>query len=188
MLSVVTAEVLAAVTAAAAVGTFGTALGILRSVRRTERAVFGSEHVDHDDGVVGLVEEHDDRLDRHETVLYGEGYIAVPDGGGESDDETEPTTVAGIELPDATNESGTERDGVLSYAGEWHALLVGLSVGLVAAVTGQVLLLGVVAAVALGLEAGKRKSKALGEVHREPWYALGGLLVYLPTEVILAFA
>jgi hypothetical protein len=87
-----------------------------------------------------------------------------------------------MEVPDASTEAGTDRDGVLSYAGEWHALIVGLAAGFVALQTGFEMLLVVVAAAALGIEAGKRAGststvKALGEVRREPWYALGGLLV-----------
>lgn len=38
-------------------------------------------------------------------------------------------------LPDAPNESDTERDGVLSYAGEWHALAIGAGLGIFAAAT-----------------------------------------------------
>lgn len=93
-----------------------------------------------------------------------------------SDDKIE------LELPDAAEESGTDRDGVLSYAGEWHALFVGLAAGMVAILTGQYGLLLAVAAAALGIEglarAGKiRNVKAVGEIRREPWYALAGLVL-----------
>lgn len=38
-------------------------------------------------------------------------------------------------LPDAPNEEQTTRDGLLSYAGEWHALSIGLTLGLIAGYT-----------------------------------------------------
>jgi len=88
-----------------------------------------------------------------------------------------------VELPDGPTEESTERDGLLSYAGEWHALLVGAGAGLAAAVTGTWVLVGVVATAALGLEVSRvmgttpKAGKALGEVRREPWYALGGVLL-----------
>jgi hypothetical protein len=171
-------ETIAAVAAAAALAAATATVGTYRSVRRTERAVFGAAVIEHDDGLAGQVAENSDRLDTHASVLYGEGYLAMPDGG---EDPAEATEVAGIELPDAENESGTERDGVLSYAGEWHALLIGAAAGAVGIVTGQVAILGGVATVALGIEGGKRAgSKALSEVGREPWYALAGILAGLP--------
>ena len=87
MLEAVTVEALAGVTAAAAIGTFGAALGVLRSVLRTERAVFGSEHVDHDDGLIGMVEEHDTRLTRLRLALSREGLLHAADGGPEEGDD-----------------------------------------------------------------------------------------------------
>lgn len=33
------------------------------------------------------------------------------------------------EIPDEEHESETERDGLLSYAGEWHALVLGFAHG-----------------------------------------------------------
>lgn len=83
MLEAVGVEVAATVTAAASLGTTGAALGILRSVRRTERAVFGPDTVDHDDGLLGAVRDHEQRLDDHEAILVSEGYIAIPDGSEE---------------------------------------------------------------------------------------------------------
>lgn len=90
-------------------------------------------------------------------------------------------------LPDSRTEAGTERDGVLSYAGEWHALVVGFAVGFAAAVTGRWELAGVLAAAALGVEGGKRSGKAFGEVRSEPWYALGGLVVGVPIGVAVGW-
>lgn len=94
-----------------------------------------------------------------------------------------------VDLPDGAEEEDTERDGFLSYAGEWHALAVGLAVGLVASVTGRWALAGVVVAAALGVSASKRVERlpALGEVRREPWYALGGLAIGAAVGFVVPF-
>jgi hypothetical protein len=81
-----------------------------------------------------------------------------------------------ISLPDAGTEAETERDGLLSYAGEWHALIIGGGAGFGSAVTGAPEAAGAVALAALGLRAGKRLRGrgVLAEIRREPWYAIGG--------------
>lgn len=76
---------------------------------------------------------------------------------------------------DAPTESESDRDGVLSYAAEWHALEIGLAVGFLAAVSGEWHLALLVATVALGVR--KAQGKTLREVAREGWYALSGLFV-----------
>ncbi len=83
-------------------------------------------------------------------------------------------------------EKGTEYDGFLSYAGEWHSLTLGLSVGASSAITGAPEVAATTALVALGYKSksampnvGKKKEKAsvVGEIRREPWYATGGIVL-----------
>lgn len=108
----------------------------------------------------------------------------------DDDDLRQPTEIAGLELPDAPKEEATERDGLLSYAGEWHALVIGLVVGTVATLTGHYVLMVVVVGAALGLSLGRRcgttrRVPALGEIRREPWYALFGLILGAMPVVLL---
>lgn len=51
-----------------------------------------------------------------------------------------------FEVPDKASEDDTERDGVLSYAAEWHALLLGIGAGL----TQNPLIMGVFVAYVFG--------------------------------------
>lgn len=92
-------------------------------------------------------------------------------------------------------EADTERNGFLSYAGEWHALTIGLSVGAASAIVGKPEIAAAVVLVAVGfkpaaalLHAGKAVTlAALGQttgpnalvedLRREPWYAGGGVVV-----------
>lgn len=73
---------------------------------------------------------------------------------------------------DAPTESDSERDGLLSYSKEWHALTVGLTAGLVAGATGTWTLAVAVVAMALAVRAAPGP---LSQLRREPWYALGGV-------------
>jgi hypothetical protein len=75
----------------------------------------------------------------------------------------------------ATSEKESDRDGLLSWSGEYHALEIGLAVGFLAGVSGRWELAVLVATVALG--ARKAQDKTLREVAHEGWYALSGLLV-----------
>jgi len=61
-------QVAALISAAAATGAFGAALATVIMVRRHERVLFGEEALDHDDGLVGEVQEHRD-------VLEEEGHL-----------------------------------------------------------------------------------------------------------------
>jgi len=84
----------------------------------------------------------------------------------------------------APNEDASEYNGFLSYAGEWHALVIGLSTGFTAAVLARPVLLAGLFGVALGIKGIQRvKFRGRGVVHelrREPWYACGGgLLAYV---------
>lgn len=89
-------------------------------------------------------------------------------------------------LPDGASESDTARDGLLSYASEWHAAILGLGFGAAGGWLGQPEVAGVGIAVALGLGAAKRVSQTVaGELRREPWYAVGGVLLgYAPAVVL----
>jgi len=89
-------------------------------------------------------------------------------------------------IPDAKTEAGSDRGGFLSYAGEWHALTVGLSVGLAGGVTGDYEVVATLLLVTFGFKpASKLKNigkkdmgeSVAGELKREPWYAGGGAIV-----------
>lgn len=85
-------------------------------------------------------------------------------------------------LPDASTEEGTERDGLLSYAAEWHALLYGFLVGL----TGRPAVIVTFAGYALGLGHGKfRDTGHLRDAAREPVYAATGLTLGLAVHGLL---
>lgn len=92
-------------------------------------------------------------------------------------------------IPSSTEESETERDGILSTLDEYHALIIGLTVGLVVAVAGAWELGTLFIAAVLGTKLSK---VPLTVVRKERWYALGGFLLsvlivwgarYLPTIV-----
>jgi len=93
--------------------------------------------------------------------------------------------------PDGAREQDTPRGGFLSYAGEWHSLAVGLGAGIAAGTTGRWELAAVVVALALGMEAGKVKgadpsAPVVGEVRREPWYGLGGVVIGVVFGVLVS--
>jgi len=85
-------------------------------------------------------------------------------------------------IPSSTDESETERDGLFSTLREFHAAIVGLVVGVVVGLTGSVELAGLFTFIALGSKLG---SKHLGNIRREPWYALGMFLIGLIVTVLL---
>jgi hypothetical protein len=90
--------------------------------------------------------------------------------------------LAAIRERSKPTEDASDPDGALSYAGEWHALAVGIGSGFTAAVTGQPVILAGLIAVALGIS-GREIDVSFGgrgvvhEVKREPWYATGGGLI-----------
>lgn len=109
-----------------------------------------------------------DRLDRRVQRL--EAGLFQADGGRQ-------------ELPDAPSEDATDGDGLLSYAGEWHALALGAGAGLAASVGDRPELVVVVVAIALGVRAAP--TSKLKELRREPWYATGGaVLAYVGADVV----
>ncbi|WP_323192859.1 hypothetical protein [Halostella sp. PRR32] len=78
------------------------------------------------------------------------------------------------------SEAAGEYDGVLSHVTEVHALLIGLASGFAAGVAGSPEMAAAVAAAAIGIQipgltaAKFRGKKALREIRKEPWYAVGG--------------
>ena len=91
-------------------------------------------------------------------------------------------------------EAQTQRDGFLSYAGEFHSLALGLGVGFMSAVQQNPEMMSAFIAITLSLGTGGEtyrrvkkklgkigkeieKSTAIGEIRREPWYALGGSMI-----------
>lgn len=92
-----------------------------------------------------------------------------------------------MNLPDAPTEDETARDGLLSYAKEWHALIIGFGAGLTAGLTARYELAGIVAAVALGVRgASKTSAPVARNLAKEPWYAFGGLVLGLMAGMILS--
>jgi hypothetical protein len=77
-------------------------------------------------------------------------------------------------IPSSSDESETRRDGLFSTRREIHASVVGLGVGVVVAVAGVWELGALFVFATLGSKLG---SKHLGDIRREPWYALGAFLV-----------
>ena len=80
-------------------------------------------------------------------------------------------------IPDSTDESETERDGLFSTLREFHAAIVGLAVGVVVGLTGHYELAALFVFIALGAKFSS--TSRLKDVRREPWYALGLFLVGL---------
>lgn len=83
---------------------------------------------------------------------------------------------------DAPTESDSERDGLLSYAAEWHALEIGVFVGL----SGQWPLIAALAAFAVGgAELGRRlrDTEHVRDAAKEPGYSAAGVVVGLGVHV-----
>lgn len=88
--------------------------------------------------------------------------------------------------PTAATEAESERDGLLSWAGEWHATTLGAGFGAVGAVLGRPEVAAIGIAGALGLEAARRlPGTVASEIQQEPWYAVGGVVAgYLAGGVV----
>jgi hypothetical protein len=102
-------------------------------------------------------------------------YLIDTDPGGEASDGR-GLLVLGTLVPRSSDESETARDGFLSTRREIHASVVGLAVGVTVALTGSLELAGLFVFSVLGAKLG---SKHLGDLRREPWYALGAFLAGL---------
>jgi hypothetical protein len=78
------------------------------------------------------------------------------------------------DLPDASSESETARNGAFSYATEFHAFAIGVLVGFAAVLPSR--RLRRFAWDVVGIE-GDARSDALREAKAKSWYAAGGVLV-----------
>ena len=85
-------------------------------------------------------------------------------------------SAAPVELPDGPTEESTERDGVLSYSKEWHALALGVLAVLADRGRDPLAAVAFVATVALGLQVAQGP---VSQAASEPWYALAGLVLGL---------
>lgn len=82
-------------------------------------------------------------------------------------------------LPTGTHEEDTERDGPLSYAVEVHAAAIGMSIGVAAAMAGDMQLVMALIAVALGVGRAQQQfsEKVREQLVKEPTYALAGAAI-----------
>lgn len=78
------------------------------------------------------------------------------------------------DLPDASSEEATARNGAFSYASEFHAFAIGLLVGFAAALPSKRLRRFAWRLVGLDTDA---RSDALREAKAESWYAAGGVII-----------
>lgn len=98
--------------------------------------------------------------------------------------------------PDAAKESDSEYDGLLSYAKEWHAAIIGATAGVIGRITKGteyepigVAVMSTVTGLAFGLEAySKYKNNPISNnVRAEPWYAMGCMLAAYDGENIAEY-
>lgn len=89
-------------------------------------------------------------------------------------------------IPDGATEADTERDGLLSYAKEWHALIIGLGIGITLGLAGIALTTSVALGL-LGLDKARQKlgRKAVINLKAEPWYGIGGSIIGTATTKLL---
>lgn len=109
----------------------------------------------------------------------GDDRTLVPDGGRRSDVlgrvlKVGPDPLDGVIDVPAT-ESGSSYNGVLSHAGEWHAVAVGALAGAVWAATGDPAVASALGTVVYG--AGKLGSSHLRDARQEVAYTAGGAVV-----------
>lgn len=175
--------------AAVAVPLLGFLYRVDRRAGKAVRLLTGEEEVE-DDGVLPRLRDVEEQTERHESVLAREGALRA-DGGSEVTDDSEDDhddaqalvtrllALLGLQGMDAPTEDASERDGFLSYAGEIHASIAGGGAGVAAALLGRPELLGLVIAVALGVQGvGKLQGRHVGhELRREPWYGIGAALI-----------
>lgn len=77
-----------------------------------------------------------------------------------------------FELPDGAEESDTDRDGLLSYSGEWHALTIGVYRGLTT----------------LKPWDDSVPRDRYEDVREEPWYYKGGFVLGTAAQAALVIA
>lgn len=82
-------------------------------------------------------------------------------------------------LPTGKHEEDTERDGPLSYAVEVHAAAIGVSIGVAAAMAGDMQLVMALITIALGVGRAQQQfsEKVQEQLVKEPVYALAGLVI-----------
>lgn len=82
-------------------------------------------------------------------------------------------------LPVGATEDATDYDGILSYAVEWHAAIIGVAVGATAGTTGDTQLVCGLISTALGLGRINQQASETVTAHlvNEPWYAIAGIAV-----------
>lgn len=85
-----------------------------------------------------------------------------------------------FERRSAPTEEDTEYNGFLSYAGEFHALTIGLSVGASSAVLETPEVAATIVLVSLGVKGkdsvkNRLESDVVHEIRRESWYSCGGV-------------
>lgn len=81
-----------------------------------------------------------------------------------------------IILPDGARESDTQRDGLFSYAGEWHSFIIAGVATLVGGWAMATLLVGAIINEQVRSPPGRLNPVVYKELRREPWYGLGGVV------------
>lgn len=113
----------------------------------------------------------------------------VPDEAVESNIDP-PWWSVWLERYSSPRETDTDYDGAFSYAVEWHALIIGFTIGFTVYAPMPLEVKAAIAA-ALGVEeiSGKmwfQKKKVAQEMRAEPYYALAGLFVGLFVGTVLS--
>jgi len=80
------------------------------------------------------------------------------------------------------SEDGWRCNGALSTRSEWHAFILGIGAGLATLLSGSPWPAVVVLGMALG--AFVLPHPKLRELRREPWYAVGGVLIGLAPRIV----
>lgn len=93
------------------------------------------------------------------------------------------------EMLNAKKEADTTYDGPFSHPGEFHAFLAGVGAVLLAVLSGDVqVLVAILELALLGNRARLRLTRGIYvEVKREPWYAVGGMVVTAVVLVVAAY-
>lgn len=82
----------------------------------------------------------------------------------------------------AKTEADSERDGAFSYSSEVHAFVIAMAVGFVTVFPSSRLRRFVYEAT--GLDGDWSRSKAMKEVKKESWYALGGMMLGVGSAIV----
>lgn len=173
--------------------------------RQHDRTLFGHPRDESDHGLVGQVAKNSEFRRRRRARTDGgeddDGRI-MTDGGTTAPEMTRiHRQVVGIlrglyrrvrglapdvTLPDGPTEASTERNGVLSYAAEWHALEVGAFAGVAYGVTGREEIAGVVAATAFGVR--EARTGHMRDAKKEVGYTATGFIAGVGLGTLLRVA